>query len=301
MNTPMNPFADLRHALDQSAIVRPRPDLGTLVVTGDDRLSWLSGLITNDVGKLEVGQAAYALAVNRNGKVQSDVWVVVEADRLLLGVPSVEAEALVAHLDHYLIMEDAEIAVAEGTWSWWLAHGPEAETVATAARTIGARASLTTFNEWPTAVVIAEGTVHPNLGEELTKPEGTVLATPEGWDRLRVAHGLAAFGVDYGNDAYPQEARLETFAVSFNKGCYLGQEAVFMLEKRGKPPRRLVRLALDATVEAGAPVQRDGTKVGKVTTVAELPDGLRALAMLKTKHSDTGTAVTIGDVGAQVL
>jgi len=297
----MNAFADLQQALDQSAVVRPQPELSTLVVTGEERLSWLSGLLTNDVGKLEVGQATYALAVNRNGKVQSDVWVVVEAERVLLGVPTTEAEALVVHLDHYLIMEDAEIAVAEGSWRWWLAHGPEAEAVANAARAVGADASLTTFNDWPTAVVAAEGTVHPNLGEELTKPEGTLLATPAGWDRLRVARGLAAFGVDYGSDAYPQEARLETFAVSFNKGCYLGQEAVFMLEKRGKPPRRLVRLELDASVGVGSPVQRDGTKVGKITTAVELPDGPRALAMLKTKHSDEGTAVTIGEVGARVL
>ncbi|MEM1034705.1 MAG: folate-binding protein YgfZ [Myxococcota bacterium] len=295
-------LANEKAALDEGVLIRPRPDLATLVVTGDDRASWLAGMLTNDLASIAPGQASYALSCNRRGRVQADVWVVAEPSRILLGVPRERAEDLVTALDHYLIMEDAEIGPGPGTW--WLAHGPRASDAADAAVGAGAVTAMGAYNRWPTAVVVATSAEvdHETLEAALLTPAGAAMSRAEHWEQIRVAHALATFGVDYGDKAHPQEARLETLAVSFDKGCYLGQEAIFMLEKRGTPPRRMVRLALDAPVAVATDLTVDGKRVGTVTTSVTFPEeGPQALATVKTKHTETGTELMAGEVTARVI
>ena len=113
---------------------------------------------------------------------------------------------------------------------------------------------------------------------------------------------MLTFGVDYGDEAYPQEARLEEMAVSFDKGCYLGQEAVFMLQKRGKPPKRLVVLEIGGEAPAVETEVHtaDGAKVGRITSVATRDGRTLALGMVKTKHSEDGTELRVGERTATV-
>src|SRR6185437_10386155 len=128
--------------------------------------------------------------------------------------------------------------------------------------------------------------------------EGTRL-DDEGWEALRIAWGVPRFGADYDEQSLPQEASLETRAVSFSKGCYLGQETVFMLEKRGHARKKLVRLAVEGegTLSAGAEIALpDGTAgVGAVTsaTRAPGPGGWLALGSVKHKHTPAGTALVV--------
>jgi tRNA-modifying protein YgfZ len=290
-------------ALDAGALVRAMPSLATLEVRGADRLSWLGGLVTNDLSKLRPGEASYALSVDKTGRLQADLWVLVDDERLLLAVEGSLASRLAEMLDHYLIMEDAEIAVAQG-FSWWLAHGPESSAVVEAARAASAVAGRASLGRCPTAVIAAPLEASVNLAEVLTAPAGCLLATPEAWDRIRVERSLPVFGVDYEPGVYPQEASLEDLAVSFQKGCYLGQEAVFMLEKRGRPPRRLVTIAIegDEPLPAESLVEReDGTRVGRVTTSLRLDGEVRALATVKHKHSDVGSELRVAGRRAQVV
>src|SRR5271166_3498568 len=101
----------------------------TLVVTGTDRLTWLNGLVTCDLAKKRPGEAAYGLVVARSGRVLADMLVVVAADRLLLAVPSSVAEALMRHFEHYIIMEDVQVASGTDSFETWEVHGPEAAKV----------------------------------------------------------------------------------------------------------------------------------------------------------------------------
>jgi folate-binding protein YgfZ len=97
--------------------------------------------------------------------------------------------------------------------------------------------------------------------------ERGVLATPEVFEAIRIEEGIARFGVDFDEQNYPQDASIEKLAVSFQKGCYLGQETVFMLEVRGHAKKRLVQLAIDGgrDVPVGAPITApdDAAEVGK--------------------------------------
>jgi folate-binding protein YgfZ len=115
---------------------------------------------------------------------------------------------------------------------------------------------------------------------------------------------LPRFGVDFAAGNFPQEATLEHLAVSFNKGCYLGQEAVFMLEKRGHVNKRLVRLAFDGVVPAVAKDSEvrtlEGDVVGAVTSATRVGDRTMAIAMVRYKHTLSGTVLEVAGERAEV-
>lgn len=289
-------------AIEEGALVRAMPGLGTLEVTGPERESWLSGLITNDLSDLKAGQGCYALHVSKNGRILAELWVLLEGERILLGAQAPDLNALHEAMDRYLIMEDAELLLPETRFGWWLAHGPKAQSVVEAAQSVGAAAALGHLGELPTAIVASPESV-PNVVETLTNVEGAVLATPDGWDRIRIERMLPRYGVDFEANCYPQEACLEHLAVSFSKGCYVGQEAVFMLEKRGHVKKRLVRLVVEGeqAVPAGTPVTTpDGDEVGKVTSSIHADGKTWAMGLVRYKQTLSGTELKVGEAPATV-
>ncbi len=290
-------------AIENGALLRAMPELGTVAVTGEERQSWLAGMLTADIASLEVGKGRYALSVNKQGRLQAEAWVVIDRERILLGLPAALADGVVAAMDRYLVMEDAEIARVEEPSRWWLLHGPAA--VAAAASVAGEDVVVAAghLGELATAIVVAPSDSATELEALLLAQPGVVRATPQGWERIRIERMLPQFGVDFDVECYPQEACLESLAVSFNKGCYLGQEAVFMLEKRGHVAKRLVRLILDGdeAPERGAAIQaEDGTRVGEVTSA--IADGGKSwvIGCVRYKHTASGTELTIGERPATV-
>ncbi len=290
-------------AIETGALVRAMPELATIVVTGPDRQKWLAGLVTADIKSMVVGDGCYALSVNKKGRLQAETYVVIDDERILMGVRKDLAAGVVAAMDHYLIMEDAEIELMEPSMHWWLAHGPEAKAVAVAGREAEASVGMAHLGEIPTAIIALAPGSHPSEGELLTRPADALLATPNGWERIRIERMLPRFGVDFDVDCYPQEACVEGLAVSFNKGCYLGQEAVFMLEKRGHVQKRLVRLVLDTETppQAGEKIcTEDGDEVGVVTSA--IADGGQSwvIGSVRYKKTVSGTELRIGERAATV-
>lgn len=262
-------------------LVVPEPDLAVIVVTGDDRASWLNGLVTCDVTKLELGAAQYGLAVSQKGRIITDLFIARRADSLLLVVPRRAESDLTTVLERHLVMEDAEMAKSE-TLRVWLAHGPKAKEIS------GAFACDVTGLGG--ALIVAENY------------EGEV-GDHDGWEALRLERGIPAFGVDFDDKTYPQEASLEKRAVSFDKGCYLGQEVVCMLELRGHVKRKLVPFVADARVERGAAITDDaGVEIGKVSSAGESPTMGKpiGLAMIKLAHATPGAKLHVGNVGITV-
>jgi folate-binding Fe-S cluster repair protein YgfZ len=136
----MNSAEQVRAARER-ALAIPRHDLATFMVTGKDRVAWLNGLVTCDVSKAVPERAMYGLAVGRNGRVLADLTIVVDdgaagSPRLLVAVPQDAREVLRAHFDHYVVMEDVEIA--DGALRAWAIHGPAADELLAAAREAGA-------------------------------------------------------------------------------------------------------------------------------------------------------------------
>ncbi len=193
-------------ALTQGALLRPMPELGTLVVTGEERQSWLAGMVTADLKPLGAGEGCYALNVTRTGKIQAELWIAIDGERILMGVQAELAAGLREAMDGYLIMEDAEIALADERHGWWLAHGPATEAIIAAAQKHGAVAVKARWGELDTAIVAVPAAVDVNFVEVLTHVSGALLATPDGWERIRIERMLPRYGVEFQLDSYPQEA-----------------------------------------------------------------------------------------------
>lgn len=292
----------------RSAVVaHAATSLAALVVKGSERASWLNGILTCDVAALAPGTGAWGLILNKQGKIQSEVYVLPAADRIYLSVPERHKEEICAYLDRFLIMEDAAIEIADGQ-RWVLFHGPRALDLAArvAAEHRGTFAALDLTGLGGAACVLPEGQIAPALAAIAADSEAGVLEPAE-WEVLRVERLVPAFEVDYGRSENPHEASLDRRAVSWTKGCYLGQEVVCMQDMRGKVKRRITGLTLpaDATVGAGAPVTVPGEAepVGELTSViaSELLGRKVALARLRTAPLAAGAELTVAGVSASLL
>lgn len=290
-----------RRALHEGALVLRAPTLGTLVVTGKDRQTWLNGMVTCDLAKLRAGEGAYGFAVAKNGKLLAELFIVVDDGRILMGVASDRLESLAQHFDKYVIMEDVTIEDESANHSWVLAHGPHAANLLALARAHGAvAAAAVDMTSKGGAIFVLEPNSAETILERLQKekPGPVVLADETIWDKLRVEIGVPRWGVDFNDENYPQEAALEHLGVSFQKGCYLGQEAVFMLQMRGHVKKKIVKLVVEGaeTISNAAEIKGpDGATVGTITSTVSSPDKPEVLALgyVKWKLTPKGTELVV--------
>ena len=236
-----------------------------LWVEGTDAASFLHGLLSNDVAGLAPGAAREALLLDAKGHVQAAVGVHRDApDAFTLVVEPGLAGRVTEILERYHFSEDLEILGPEDA---------EALTVAGIAPPPG-----------PAVPGALPGSVRVVVDDTAAATAGLAgePAPQEALEMARIAAGLARVGVDTGPSTLVQEAGLEGRAVSFDKGCYLGQETVARLQFRGRANRALRGLALGAPAEAGAAVVSGGREVGRLTSVATTPDlGPIGLAILR--------------------
>lgn len=289
----------------KATLVQPVPELGTIEITGSEVRSWLNGMVTCDLLPRKVGEGAFGLCVGKTGKILAELYIALLAeDRFLLGVRRPALAALMDHFDKHVVMEDVTLADASDGHAWLFVHGPAASSFAGVVTEAGGRLLPLDFTGTGTCAVVAPASAMPAVRDALTARGGDALlwATDEDWSAFRVERGVAWFGHDFDESSYAQEAALERLGVSFSKGCYLGQEAVFMLQVRGHVKKRLVQLAIegDAPVEKGAAIALpDGSAIGAVTSVAPAHDGRRlALGHVKYKHAKPGEAFTVGGAPA---
>jgi len=240
----------------------------TLLVRGPDRKTWLDGLFTCAVNAVSAETAGYGLLLTKQGKIVTDVFLVDSGTELLLGLAPGSRAKVRELLDRYLVMEDAELAEPAAPLAWLVRVASAAD--ATGAGRL-ARGSL----------------VLGSLQAELEVTEQPALAAVDAAELL-AQHGLGVFGVDFGEHDNPHEASLDRLAVSWTKGCYLGQEVVCMQDMRGKVKRRLVALdggstllgALGGEPKAAEVLAADGSVVGQVSSVHRAAGGARVLAQI---------------------
>jgi len=303
----MDPKTQIEAARSSAlAIASPR---STLVVTGADRLSWLNGLMTCDLAKSRPGDAAYGLIVARSGRVLADAFVLDDDTRLLLALPPTAVETLRQHFEHYLVMEDAAVAPASDVFETWFLHGPKSSELLDHFRRAGGAGAMLDRTGLGGAVVFAPRDVAAEMRAEVGRAVtevGGIVGDAAGWRALRLERGVPEFGEDFDDKTYPQEAGLEKVAVSFQKGCYLGQEVVCMLEMRGHVKRKLAPLVLETSFvpPAGTGVTDVASApIGEVTSAVLSPTLGRAiaLAMVKSAHVQPANVVLVGGARAKVV
>lgn len=256
-------------------------------VVGEDAASWLNGQLTQDVTPLEVGDCAYGVVTSVKGKIQADTWIHrVSDDAFQLVVPADKQEELLEQFDRHLIMEDAELSSIFGGI---LLSGSGALPTIAGDFQVHPSQRLAT----PGWDVLADETQLASAVSAL-EASGYLEVSEAGFELARLRNGAPRFGIDFDASRYPQEAGLR-HAVSFTKGCYVGQEVVCMLENRGRLSRRLVRLRSDTMLEAGLPVSSTDAKIGEITSVTQDRQEVWAFAYIKTAQAEPGTEVRVGD------
>ena len=271
-------------------------ETGWIRVTGADRVRWLNGMVTNSIQALAPGRGCYNFALNAQGRIQGDLSAFAPADdpdALLLETRRNQMPALVSHLDHFIIMDDVELADITGQRAGLLVLGPHAASLlqrlklnfpedqlaaesaewsASRVMVIHAYSPLVPrFELWSTPDVIAS--IVDVLGQNVRH------LSSEGLEHLRLLEGTPRYGVDIRNTDkahdLPQETAMiasESRALHFSKGCYLGQEIVERIRSRGNVHRTLSGFELMGTLpRPGTNLQAEGKNVGELTSVAAIP------------------------------
>jgi folate-binding protein YgfZ len=272
-------------------------DLGWLrrvAVRGQDRFRWLSGMVTNTVNDLPANGGAWNLVLNAQGRIQGDLHVWREGEALNLTIAADQCDRLLAHLDRFIIMDDVELAPASLDANGELTGETALGLAGPLAAGVLARLGLPALAEPLTSACAAWNGQHvrvvrgygvlvphyelwvqaaqiPALWEALTEA-GACPVGADTLDAFRVAEGIPAYGIDIAEKDLAQETS-QMRALSFNKGCYLGQEIVERIRSRGSVHRHLRPLELFGPLPAaGAELTLDdGAVAGQITSAAELP------------------------------
>jgi folate-binding protein YgfZ len=275
-------------------------DLGYLTrirITGGDRLRWLNGMVTNTVQSLPEGYGNYTFILNAQGRIQGDGYVFRDADDLLLETDRAQAPRLLAHLDHFIIMDDVELQELDATTTTLGLAGPKApEILAALGLPVPEKLAFvqTALHGIPLTVVRVFGVLVPRfeiwLATEHVSEVWTALAeagaAPAGFaalQSLRILEGTPLYGADITDRYLPQETN-QTRALNFNKGCYLGQEIVERIRSRATVHRTLRQFELMGTLpQTGTELRAEGDDkpIGEITSAAHyaLPGFPRTLAL----------------------
>jgi folate-binding protein YgfZ len=289
-------YQALRHG---AAVVR-RGDRGVLTVMGADRLSWLQGLLTNDVLALPIGGVCDAAYLTPHGRMIADLRVINEPDRVRLDVPGSLAASLRAKFDSLLFAEDAQITDDSSRVAIIDIHGPRpmADEVMSAVRAIAESVVADAAFGVPGIGIIAPGADVDRIVKLLVNA-GAIEVSLDTLDVLRVEAGRPAFLVDMDEHTIPLEAGIETRAISFTKGCYVGQEVIVRVMHRGqgRVAKKLVGLVFEKgrLAKAADAIRADDRDIGRVTSAVWSPAIERGIALgyVHRDFVDAGTAVTV--------
>jgi folate-binding protein YgfZ len=279
---------------------------GKILVTGSDRLRWLNGMVSNTVQSLPDGEGNYSFLLSVQGRIQGDCYVYRRAGDLLLDTGLDQIPALMRHLDHFIIMDDVELADVSHQWTALSLAGPGAPRVLATlgfapspssvgnARPENARLFNARVGEVLCTIVEAYHVAVPRF-ELWFAPEHVIAvwetlqaagATPcgvEAMEALRVLEATPLYGIDLNDRDLPQETG-QARALNFSKGCYLGQEIVERIRSRGKVNREFRQFALQGGQPAQLPIDlRSGEQpVGRITSSASLSGtGLLGLGFIR--------------------
>jgi len=280
-------------------------DRGFIDVLGPDGAEYLQGQLTNDVEAVGVGEGQYAALLDRKGHMQTDLRLIrVGEDAILLDCEPAAKDVALKHLTMYSIGRDVQVGDASAERGAVSLIGPRSAEIA-------GTPPLPEYANEPTTVagvdVVAVGT---REGIDLLLPlaerdrvlgvlteAGAVEVSPEAAEIVRVEAGVPRFGAEMDTATMPAEAGIVEDAVSFTKGCYIGQETVARLHYKGKPNRHLRGLRLSGAADPGAALRLGEKEVGTLGGAVVSPAlGPIGLAIVR-REAEPGTEIAVGEDG----
>jgi len=283
------PLATSNYELAKTAaVVVDRSRRGKLRLTGAEVADFLQGQVSNDIDALAPGQGCYATLLTNKGKIRCDMRILRGEDWFLLDCEEQALPVLEHMVRVYSIGRDVRSAPDErGIWS---VIGPGARDELGAAAPEQEHA----FVAGDLGLSVATDLGVDVIGERPDLPA----ADEEVAECLRIEAGRPRLGYELGDDVIPQEADLNERAISFTKGCYVGQETVARLFYKGRPNRHLRGLRLSEPAARGDQVHAGGREVGRIASTCVSPvHGPIALALLR-REVGPGDRVDVGGAGA---
>jgi folate-binding protein YgfZ len=301
----MRELGEKLDAARSAAAVGPVMTRGLVRLTGRDRQKFVHRICTQRVAGLAPGAAVHTAFLDVKARVIAEGMLVVRADDLLVDVDPRAAEPLRAHLRKYVVMDQVQIEDVSAAWRIVPVLGPAGVDLA---RARGASWPLSPEGRgdgerggslWETSrrgvpavdVLLAPAEAEPFRNALVAG--GAAALDERDLEVLRVLAGIPRFGADVDETRMPMEAALVRSAVSFDKGCYLGQEVVVRGTFRGQMQKGLVQLALPAGTPSGAPLAAAGQEVGVVTSAVDAPEGRVGLGYLRRAHWKEGERLAV--------
>jgi folate-binding protein YgfZ len=299
-------------------------DLGTrakISLTGNDRVRWLNGMVTNNIRDLQPGHGVYAFLLNPQGHILGDLYAYNRGESLVVDTDGSQAERILAVFDRYIIMDDVEVTnIGEKLGAIGIT-GPNSSEVLRSAGFEFADLQPLQFVDlaWQEKTVTLvrddnprvqsfELWVAPRISENVFHALEKAGAKPIGeaaLELLRIAAGIPRYGIDIRERDLPQETEQER-ALNFSKGCYVGQEIVERIRSRGQVRRKFTGFEVEGELPApGTKLQMDGKDLGEITSSASLPSidgGERrvALGYIRREAATPGKQVSAGGGTASV-
>jgi len=313
-------------ARERAAFVE-RADRGRIVVSGADRASYLQGLLTNDIAALTPGTGCYAAYLTAQGRMIADMYVYELGDVILLTLDRAVKDAVMAKLDQFIFSEDVQLGDATDTFAQIAVVGPDAARATAAALGGVDVAALAALPEHGCvrvasargAAIVARVTDAGEPGFDLYVERAQAAAVKSALasagapeideataEALRIEAGVPKFHRDMDEETIPLEAGIEERAISFTKGCYVGQEIVIRVLHRGhgRVARRLVGIALGGAQAPapGARVRSSDREIGEVTSSTMSPALQRPIALgyVHRDFVEPGTPVLVDGVAGEV-
>ena len=324
--------SDGYQAARRHAALIDRTDRGRIVVSGADRGTYLQGLLTNDIQALRAGQGCYSAYLTPQGRMIADMYVYELGDVILLTTIHDVKDAVLFKLDQFVFAEDVQLGDVTASFAQFAIVGPQAAQVVASVMGSISESALTAMPEHGNARVDWRGsaaivTRTTDAGEagydvyvESTQADGLRAAVAAAGvplldsslaEAIRIEAGVPAFHRDMDEETIPLEAGIESRAISFTKGCYVGQEVIVRVVHRGhgRVARKLVGLrvesdrvpAVGTTVQAGG--DDAGREVGRVTSSTWSPalNQPIALGYVHRDFVEPGTELTIDGAAAKVV
>jgi folate-binding protein YgfZ len=273
-----------------------------LELTGNDRVRWLNGMVTNNVRDLAPNRGVYAFLLNPQGRILGDLYAYHRGGSLLLDTDQSQLEKLLAIFDKYIVMDDVEVANRSQQLTAVGLAGPHSREILKAAGIDLPELQALQFVDlnWQGVPLALLRSDNPGVEayevwlapENVSSLRGALEkagARPAGaaaLELLRIACGIPRYGQDLRERDLPQESGQDR-ALHFTKGCYVGQEIVERIRSRGAVHRQFAGFEMQAGASPaafpspGSKIQSDGKDVGEITSVAFLPaaDGERPVAL----------------------
>lgn len=299
-----------------------RADRGRIVVSGADRASYLQGLLTNDIVALTAGHGCYAAYLTAQGRMIADLHVYELGDVILLTLHHDVKDAVLARLDRFVFSEDVQLGDVTDSFDQIAVVGPDASRIlglilAVEPDALRALPEHGNLRAGSTIVTRAGDAGEPGFdvytervatGDFRTRllSAGAVTVDASTADALRIEAGIPLFHRDMDEETIPLEAGIESRAISFTKGCYVGQEVVIRVLHRGhgRIARKLIGLVMsgDRAPASKTPIRAGDRDVGETTSAAWSPALQRPIALGYVHRDFTapGTKVSVDGAAAEV-